>query len=108
MAAGILVPFSGSRKSERALAAAVSAARATNVPLRVLVLAAVEDPSRCCNLQTTSWNAELRRLAAEDANRASALLPDDVDWEVVVREGQGRGAVRRVAAELGCTVATSR
>lgn len=102
MAQGILVRFDGSRKSEHALAQAVSAARASETALTVLVLSEVEQPSRCCNLQTTSWNRELRRMAQADAERARALLPEDLEAEVVIREDHGPGAIQRAADDLAC------
>lgn len=99
---GVLVRFDGSARSERALADAAAAARETGRRLSVLVLAQIEEPSKCCNCQTTFWNQEMRRVAQADAQRARALLADDVEADVVVREGAGDAAVRRAAAELGC------
>lgn len=100
--AHVLVHFDGSRSSERALAEGAITARETGSALTVLVLAQVEAPSRCCNLQTTFWNSEMRRLSQAAAQQARGLLPSDVAAEVVVREDSGRSAVRRAAAELGC------
>lgn len=99
---GVLVLFDGSTRSERAVADASQAARETGGRLSVLVLAPVEEPPKCCNCQTTFWNREMRRVAQDDARRVRTLLADDVDADVVVREGAGDAAVRRAAAELGC------
>lgn len=98
----VLVHFDGSRAGERAVAEAAATACEQGAALIVLVLAQVEEPSPCCNLQTTFWNAEMRRLAQAAAHQARGLLPEGVDAEIVVRETSGRSAVRQVAGELGC------
>src|SRR5712691_2138224 len=96
----VLVVFHDSRSGRTALADAAAAARESGARLTALVLAPTESPSPCCNQQTTFWNAELRRLAAEDVERARELL-SDVEADFVVSEDDGRQGVARAAAELG-------
>ena len=98
----VMAVFDGSREAERVLVDAAHEARDHDAPLSVVVLAAVERPARCCNLQTTAWNRELRRLAEEDRARATVLVPDDIPVDVRVREGRGHKAALAVARELGC------
>ena len=102
--AHVLALFNGSAAGERALADATDAAREADAELTVLVLAAIEEPSRCCNLQTTSWNREMRQLAREELERARQLVADDVRASFVVREGRGHAAVVAAATQLGCDV----
>ena len=99
---GVLVMFDGSPRSKVAVTEATRLARESGARLSVLVLAAVEEPSKCCNCQTTFWNQDMRRLAREHAVEVRALLADDVPADVCVREGRGKQAVARAAAELGC------
>lgn len=101
-ASHVMTVFDGSRAAERALVDAAHEARDSGAPLSVVILAAVEQPSRCCNMQTTLWNREMRRLAAEERARAQVLVPDDIPVQVQVREGRGHEAALAVARELGC------
>ena len=100
--AGVLALFDGSRGAEKALERATVISRESGAPLSVLVLAFVEKPSHCCNMQTTFWNREMRRIAGEDAQRARSLLADEHEAQVIIREGSRDDVVREVAAELGC------
>ena len=101
-ASHVLALFDGSRAGERAISEATDLAREAGARLTILTLAAVEEPSRCCNMQTTSWNRDMRELAREELDRARSLLTVDVDAEFVIREGRGRSAVANAAADLGC------
>ena len=96
----VVAAFDGSDSARGALADAAAIAQEWGARLTVLALAPTERPARCCNLQTTSWNAEMRRLAAGDLRRARSLL-DGVDAEFVMREGCGRRALARAAEQLG-------
>lgn len=98
----VLALFDGSPAGERVLIDAAHTAREHRAPLSVLVLAAVEKPSRCCNMHTIFWNGEMRRLADRDRARAQLLVPDDIPVEVVLREGRGHRAALAAAKELGC------
>jgi hypothetical protein len=96
----VVVVCESSDAGQTALRDAATTAQEWDARLTVLALAATERPSRCCNLQTTSWNAEMRRVAAEELGRARTLL-QGADAAFVVREGCGRHAAERAATELG-------
>ncbi len=98
----VLVLFDGSSRSKLAVGEATRLARESGTRLSVLVVAAVEEASKCCNCETTFWNQDMRRLAQEQAVEVRALLSDDVPTDVIVREGKGKQAVARTAAGLGC------
>jgi len=100
----VLVSFDGSARARRALADGAASTRASGGRLTVLALSAVEDPSRCCNMQTTMWNREMRRVADESIRQARALVDRDLDAEFVIRDGSTRRDVATAARELGCDV----
>ena len=101
-ASHVLAFFNGSAAAERALIDAADVAREADAELTVLVLAAVEEPARCCNLQTTAWNREMRHLAREELEHARLLLAGGVRVSFVVREGKGHADVDAAASDLGC------
>lgn len=98
----VLIAFDGSKRARRALADGVATARSSGSRITVLALAATEKPARCCNLQTTFWNQEVRRLAQDSIGDARTLVDLEIDAHYVVREGSGRRAVAEAAVELGC------
>lgn len=100
----MLVYFDGSDRASAALADGAAAARASGGRLTVLALAAVEEPMRCCNMQTTFWNQEMRRLAQESISRARSLVDPALDVDFVIRDGSRRRDVAAAALELGCDV----
>jgi nucleotide-binding universal stress UspA family protein len=103
----VLVAFEDSPWGRRTLEDAAVVARQSGGRLTVVSFAEIERPSRCCNRQTTFWNAEMRRVAAEDLERARALLPDE-EAQFVIREDGGRGAMSRTARELKCDLVAER
>jgi nucleotide-binding universal stress UspA family protein len=100
----VLVSFDGSDRACAALADGAVAARASGGRLTVLALAAVEEPMRCCNMQTTFWNREMRRLAQESISRARSLVDPALDADFVIRRGSRRRDIAAAAVELGCDV----
>jgi len=100
----VAVGYDGTRRADKALDAAVALARGAHARLSVISLAAVEAPAKCCNVQTTFWNAEMRRLAAESADRAREAVGGGVEAEFIIRDGRGAAAVQEIASDLGCDV----
>lgn len=100
----MLATLRGARDDTRVVHHAVDLARTFDARLTVLSLAAVEEPWRCCNGQTTFWNAELRRLAMDALESARQGVPAQIDARFVVRDGRGRATVNDIAMELGCDV----
>lgn len=100
----VLVSFDGSDRACAALADGAAAARGSGGRLTVLALAAVEEPMRCCNMQTTFWNREMRRLAQESISRARSLVDPTLNVDFVIRDGSRRRDVAAAAVELGCDV----
>jgi len=97
----VLVVYEASRGGERALLHAADLARAPNVTLTVVVLAAQDTNPGCCVVGTPAYNAGIREDAMGELARAAELLgaaADRADFKLHV---QGRDAPIELYAARG-------
>lgn len=98
----LLVSFDQSKKGERRLRVAVAEARRLGARLTVAILIPIEETTPCCDRKVVLWNDQLRRVALDEAEHVRASLPRELPFEVVIHEGQGRGALEELRQRLGC------
>ena len=101
-----VVAYDGRAAADVALEVATSHVATAGGRLTVAVVAETERPARCCNLQTVSWNREIREFAARDIVKARARVDPRIDTDFRIVETQGdrvgtlAGLARAVAADL--------
>jgi K+-sensing histidine kinase KdpD len=71
----ILVLYENSRRGATAIQQAAKTAARTNARLTVVAVAVTErENARCCDTRAGYWNQVVQELAAEDLDRARALV----------------------------------
>lgn len=97
-----MVAYDGRGASDIALDVATGHVATVGGRLTVAVVAETERPSKCCNLQSISWNREIREFAARDIVKARARVDPriDTDFRIVETEGDPVGTLAGLARSV--------